>query len=205
MPYVTQTGASALACLVAALVGLAACILQCLREAHELSQPRRCIATVEGVVVGYSPYEHAGQVWLPQVRYAVGAAVYQVTGPVFLYYLTSSKPSTRLRLCRTPINTATRQDLPLACRLVLTQGGAGKKGGSVADLGARLTSHYDNPNRNTLGRLYPLGSRVSVHYDPGDPSSAFVERYCPRPLRIVCPLALSVLCMVCAVWALTYV
>lgn len=213
-------GGPALSCVAACAVGAAASVFLALQGVRELGQPRRCVAVTDGVVVGYSPWEHTGQVWLPIVRYAVGGMYFQITGPVFLYYLTTNEEATRLRHSQVPLGRATREALPLGCRVVLGHDGpdargAGEKGlgdgkhnnldsSNVSSQGVAESRSFPNPFNNAMERLYPIGSKADVHYDPTDPSDAFVERYCPRPLRIVGPVALAAALGVLGVWAAHY-
>ncbi len=123
-----------------------------------LGMERYCTCQTDGIVVGYttgSYGEFGSGVFLPRVRYAVGEREYDVVGPRYRGYVTSTY--------RTPIanNTYTCHEK-----------------NDVLYIKRRINSLV-GICRNPMEEMYPIGMVLPVWYNPEKPKHSYVLR-CPN-------------------------
>jgi len=119
---------------------------------------KKCISTTNGKVVGYSKvtYNH---IKLPVVEYTVDGKNYNVIGPKFKGVVIKSfampfyKGNDDI-----DSNITTIEQLPEVLQI-------------------NLKDNALNNIENPLIKLYPVGSEVTIFYNPSNPKMSYVQRY----------------------------
>lgn len=121
----------------------------------------RCSEKTEGTVIGPSIYKY-DDIRIPSVEYFVDGQRYKVAGPLFKSVVTKN--------IRTPFgspvtefesNLTTKDDLPDT--LVINSRG----------------NAFVTVTKSPLMKLFPVGTKVTVYYNPNKPKESYVIRYFP--------------------------
>ena len=168
---------------------LAAAVLTCVALGcglRSMLMERRCTSRCAGRVVGFSSFPTAHDLRLPIVEYRVGGHTYRARGPVFRNYINQVVVSVRGGTPHEKTNIVARESLPQTYRRVVHTRKA-----SIVTV-------------EPLRRLFPIGSRAEVFYDPGHPSLAYVQRYARRDNLFFGPLLAAAACALVGVAVLLF-
>lgn len=135
----------------------------------------KCIKSTTGEIIRYSAVLY-NKVSLPVVQYEVDGKKYEVVGPKFSGCIIF-KVSTPISNINSNVksNLTTREELPNVLKLFVQRN-------SIAS----ITS-------DPLFELYPIGSTVSVYYNPTKPKMAYVQRFLKRSKIFNLVLLLSII------------
>ena len=143
----------------------------------------RCTAVVRGTVDDVSAINYDRH-HVPLCVYEVDGVTYEIAGPLFEDVRTTPETRSNLR---------TRDALP--ARL------------EAPAIDPELSEYDTSSNTerymySALRTLYPLGSEVDIHYDPADPTCAYVQRPVREGWQFV--FMLRIVAGVCLLYNLFY-
>lgn len=124
----------------------------------------RCTQKTTGIVIGPS-HIYYGDVCIPLIKYSVDDVFYRVAGPRFKSAISKNYHSpTNEIVAQHGTNLTSQENLPE--KLIID------------------TTHnsFININESPLMKLFPVGTKVDVYYNPMRPKESYVIRDCPPPV-----------------------